>query len=172
MGEARRARLRRPLAALLVALLALAGCGPTAAPPGRSGDVPPRASAPAPPLPPSLERSDATFPQLERAHRERLANVWVEGGGTVIRILRDDTKRPRHQRFVVRVGEGESAFTVLVAHDIDVAPRVPLKQGDAIAFRGEYIWGEQGGTVHWTHRDPKGGKGSGGWIRLRGIVYR
>jgi hypothetical protein len=46
---------------------------------------------------------------------------------------------------------------------------VPFKRGDRVAFRGEYVWNAQGGVVHWTHRDPKGG---GGWIHWRDFVYR
>ena len=162
--------MTRVAAFALAALLVAAGCGPVAAPPPKTASAPPRSAAPL--QAPSLERADATFPELERAHRDRESNVWVEGGGVVTRILRDDTKRPRHQRFVVKVGDGPDAFTVLVAHNIDLAPRVPFKKGDAIAFRGEYVWNEQGGVVHWTHRDPKGGKNSGGWIRWRDFVYR
>ena len=120
---------------------------------------------------PKLVHSDATFPELEQAHAQHRSHVWVDGGGTVTRILRDDTKRPRHQRFVVRVGSGPNAFTVMIAHNIDLAPRVPFKKGDAVTFRGEYIWSEQGGTVHWTHEDPKREK-EGGWIRWNDFVYR
>ncbi len=105
-----------------------------------------------------------------RAFHDRHSHVWVEGAGTVIRLLRDDTKRPRHQRFVVAV-EREN-LTVMIAHNIDLAPRVPFKKGDRIEFRGEYVWNAQGGVVHWTHRNPKGGKNSGGWIRWRDFVYR
>ena len=114
---------------------------------------------------PQLVTSNPTFPELELAHKEHRANVWVDGGGTVTRILRDDTKRPRHQRFVVRIGSGPASFTVMIAHNIDRAPRVPFKKGDDVTFRGEYVWNAQGGVVHWTH-DPKG------WIRWKDFVYR
>jgi len=114
---------------------------------------------------PQLVTSNPTFPELDRAHREHRSNVWVDGGGTVTRLLRDDTKRPRHQRFIVKVGTGAGAFTVMIAHNIDRAPRVPFKKGDDVTFRGEYVWNDQGGVVHWTH-DPKG------WIRWRDFVYR
>ncbi len=119
---------------------------------------------------PKLVTSDVGFTELERAFREHRSNIWVDGKGTVTRLLRDDTKRPRHQRFVVQVENAD--FTVMIAHNIDLAPRVPFRRGDAIAFRGEYVWNAQGGVVHWTHRDPKGGKDSGGWIRWRDFVYR
>ena len=138
----------------LLAALCLVGC-----------ERAPITQTPATSQTPRLVTSDA----LARAHAEHRSNVWVEGGGTVTRILRDDTKRPRHQRFVVKVGNGPDAFTVLIAHNIDRAPRVPFKKGDEVKFRGEYVWNDQGGVVHWTHEDDRGG---GGWIRWRDFVYR
>lgn len=149
---------------MLILALAVAGCQPTASPRTQAS---PKKQAVSFPLP-KLVQSDATFPELEQAHAQHRSNVWVDGGGTVTRLLRDDKKRPRHQRFVVRVASG---FTVLVAHNIDLAPRVPLKKGDEVTFHGEYLWSEQGGTVHWTHEDPKHEK-EGGWIRWKDFVYR
>ena len=102
------------------------------------------------------------------AFYQKKENVWVVSTGTVIRILRDDTKRPRHQRFIVDYGGGR---TVLIAHNIDQAPRVPFKRGDAIAFRGKYVWNDDGGVVHWTHRDSRSKKG-GGWIIWKGQNFR
>lgn len=100
----------------------------------------------------------------ERQQRD----VWIVGTGTVDRLLRDDTKAPRHQRFVVRIDHG---LTLLFAHNIDVAPRVPFKRGDTIAFRGKYVWNEQGGVVHWTHRDKRD-RNAGGWIIWNGQNFR
>jgi hypothetical protein len=104
----------------------------------------------------------------QEAFEQRGDGVWVLGQGTVERILRDDTKRPRHQRFIVRANAGP---TLLFAHNIDLAPRVPLKKGDVIGFRGEYVWNDQGGVVHWTHRDRRDRK-AGGWIVWKGQNFR
>ncbi len=96
-------------------------------------------------------------------------NVSVEDHGTVVAILPDDDQGSRHQRFLVRVASGT---TVLIAHNIDLAPRVePLHRGDSISFRGEYIWNEKGGIVHWTHRDPSG-RHAAGWLSLNGTVFQ
>jgi hypothetical protein len=119
---------------------------------------------------PVATNSALARPALATAFRDHRSHVWIEGAGTVTRLLRDDTKPPRHQRFVVQVENAD--FTVMIAHDIDVAPRVPFKTGDRIEFRGEYIWSEQGGIVHWTHHARGQGKDSGGWIRWRDFVYR
>lgn len=94
---------------------------------------------------------------LFRQHR---SHVWVELGGRVARLLPDDRQGARHQRFIVQT---ESGVTLLVAHNIDLAQRVPVRVGDAVKLRGEYIWNRQGGILHWTHRDPQQ-RHPGGWI--------
>jgi len=46
------------------------------------------------------------------------------------------TQQSRHQRFIVELSSGR---TVLIAHNIDLAPRVrSLKVGDTVSFYGEY----------------------------------
>lgn len=94
--------------------------------------------------------------------------AWVEGGGVVTRLLSDDQDVERHQRFVVDLRNGQ---TVLVAHNVDVATRVPLGLGDRVSFRGVYEWNGRGGLVHWTHADPLGQE-SGGYIEYRRSRYR
>src|SRR5687768_15034096 len=100
--------------------------------------------------------------QIARAFELRQRDVAVEGEGTVSRILSDDNAGSRHQRFVVRLVSGQ---TVLIQHNIDLAPRIEnLNIGDDLSFSGEYIWNEQGGLIHWTHHDPTG-RHKGGWIK-------
>ena len=85
-----------------------------------------------------------------------------------MRVLSDDEDGNRHQRFILRLASGQ---TLLVAHNIDVAPRVEgLQPGDTVAFRGVYEWSAEGGTVHWTHRDPDG-RHAPGWLRHDGSQY-
>jgi hypothetical protein len=105
---------------------------------------------------------------LARAHENQATDLPVEAEGVVMRLLSDDEQGSRHQRFVLRLASGQ---TLLVAHNIDVAPRVEdLHVGDAVAFRGEYEWSEEGGIIHWTHGDPDGDH-TAGWIRHGGQVY-
>ncbi|HEY6065034.1 MAG TPA: DUF3465 domain-containing protein [Thermoanaerobaculia bacterium] len=105
---------------------------------------------------------------VERAFEGRRSGVPVEGRGTVVRILPDDEAGSRHQRFIVRLDAGG---TVLLAHAIDVAGRVsPLRVGDELSFRGEYVWNPKGGLVHWTHRDPVG-RHAAGWIRRGDRIF-
>ncbi|NNF52364.1 MAG: DUF3465 domain-containing protein [Gammaproteobacteria bacterium] len=103
-----------------------------------------------------------------RAYAARRSDEWLEAGGVVTRTLADDNKGDRHQRFIVEVAPGH---TLLIAHNIDLAPRVPLKAGDRVVMRGEYEWTDKGGVLHWTHHDP-GGRRDGGWIRHAGKTYR
>jgi hypothetical protein len=101
------------------------------------------------------------------AFRERRSGVEVEATGVVTRSLPDDLEGSKHQRFILRVGDQ----TVLVAHNIDLAPRVPVSEGDTVQLRGEYEWNQLGGVIHWTHRDPAG-RHPPGWIRIRGRLYQ
>lgn len=105
--------------------------------------------------------------QVERAFRER-RSVWVEIEGQVVRTLSDDNEGSRHQRFIIELDNGQ---TLLVSHNIDLAPRVPVGVNDRVTVRGEYVWNERGGLMHWTHHDPRGDR-VGGWIALRGETYR
>jgi hypothetical protein len=95
------------------------------------------------------------------------SNVMVEFEARVYRILSDDTNGSRHQRFILEMDNGQ---TVLVAHNIDLAERVPLREYDRVKVRGEYEYNPQGGVVHWTHRDPGAGT-KHGWVELAGIRY-
>lgn len=106
---------------------------------------------------------------LAKAFEDRARDLQVEGQGTVVQILKDDTEGGRHQRFIIRLASGQ---TLLIAHNIDVAPRVAgLRNGDTVAFRGVYEWSEEGGAIHWTHLDPDG-RHPAGWIRFGGRTYQ
>ena len=88
---------------------------------------------------------------IEKAYKNNQSNIQVGGSGTVIKILPDDLQGRRHQKFILKLNSGH---TLLVAHNIDIAPRISdLKTGDHINFYGEYEWNPDGGVVHWTHHD-------------------
>lgn len=107
--------------------------------------------------------------ELARAFEQRLTSHQVQGDGTVVRVLSDDNEGSRHQRFVLRLESGQS---LMVAHNIDLAPRIAsLREGDRVAFYGEYEWNERGGVIHWTHHDPNG-RHVGGWLEHDGRRYQ
>jgi len=92
----------------------------------------------------------------------------VQGSGIVVKMLKDDTNGSQHQKFLLKVSDN---ITILIAHNIDLAPRLDdIQVGDAVAFRGEYIYTPKGGTVHWTHKDPRGNH-EAGWLKLNGKTY-
>ena len=106
---------------------------------------------------------------VDRAFENRQSNVQVSGRGQVIKLLADDTKGSRHQRFILRL---PSDRTLLISHNIDVAPRIDtLKVGGNVEFFGEYEWNDKGGLVHWTHDDPRG-RHVDGWVKYEGRVYQ
>lgn len=105
---------------------------------------------------------------VKRAFSKPDTGAWIEDAGLVRRLIPDNNDGARHQRFILDLRNGQ---TVLVAHNIDLAERVPLGLGDRVRFRGMYEWNELGGLVHWTHHDPLG-TDDGGYIRYRGKEYR
>jgi hypothetical protein len=106
---------------------------------------------------------------LTRAFEQRTSNIQVEGQGVVRKVLSDDNDGRRHQRFIVALASGQ---TLLISHNIDLAPRVVgLREGDVVSFSGEYEWSAEGGVIHWTHRDP-GKRHPAGWIKHNGEIYR
>ncbi len=107
--------------------------------------------------------------QAETAYQKRLSDVWIEGEGEVTKILADDNKGSRHQRFLVKMANGK---TLLFAHNVDLAPRLDtLQVGDAVTFRGEYVYNPKGGVIHWTHHNPQGTR-EAGWLKHKDKIYQ
>ena len=120
-----------------------------------------------PPTTASSAQSSATsaHAQIEQLFDSQISDVQVSGSGHVRRILADDNEGDRHQRFILEL---DSGLTVLVAHNIDLAERLDgLAVGDRVGFNGEYVYSEQGGTIHWTHHDPHGSH-EDGWLESSG----
>lgn len=123
--------------------------------------------------PPSVDQRSAvaqpTNAALERAIGARLAGYQVAGRGKVVRILSDDNDGSRHQRVILRLDSGR---TLLIAHNIDLAPRISdLQAGETVSFFGEYEWNERGGVIHWTHHDPRA-QHVDGWVEYRDKRYQ
>ena len=105
---------------------------------------------------------------VETAYSKKQSDVQVSGQGVVAKLLPDDNQGARHQKFLVRINTEQ---TLLFAHNIDLAERLPVKVGDAVSFNGEYVYNPKGGIVHWTHLDPQGNH-TPGWIMLQGKKYQ
>lgn len=106
---------------------------------------------------------------LSTLYANQISDVQVRGQGIIKKTLPDDTKGSKHQRFILQINDD---LTVLVAHNIDLAARIPgLKRGDLVEFFGEYEWNNKGGVIHWTHHDPKG-RHADGWLKHAGKIYQ
>ncbi|EGQ8316361.1 DUF3465 domain-containing protein [Vibrio cholerae] len=113
----------------------------------------------------SLYANDAV---LQQAYQSQQSDLQVQGFGLLVKVLPDDNDGSRHQKFILKLNSGQ---TLLVAHNIDLAPRIPnLKVGDIVEFYGEYEWNKKGGVLHWTHKDPQN-RHAHGWLKHNGQVY-
>jgi hypothetical protein len=118
---------------------------------------------------PGRSSSESADIALRDAHTNRQSDIQINGKGTVIKILSDDLDGSRHQRFILRLNSGQ---TVLVSHNIDLAPRInSLSPRDTVEFFGEYEWNSKGGVIYWTHHDPAG-RHVAGWIKHMGKTYQ
>jgi len=104
---------------------------------------------------------------VEQAFAAQRSGLWLETSGRVSRVLRDDNEGARHQKFILQLDGGHS---VLVAHNIDLARRIPAREGLSLTVRGRYEWNDRGGVIHWTHHDPDG-REPGGWIEVEDVRY-
>jgi hypothetical protein len=103
-----------------------------------------------------------------RAQDGHLIKVEITVKAPVKKLLPDDTRGLPHQKFLIELSNGT---TVLIAHDTAIAPHVPLQAGDTPIIRGEYIWNERGGLIHFTHHPARSGH-EGGFIYFNGIRYQ
>ena len=149
--------------AVVAIVVALALLGYVAA----TGDIGRRVYDPVP-APTQTSQPHNTDAILRQLFESKASDVQVQGQGTVDRLLADDNEGSRHQRFILRLKSGQ---TLLIAHNIDLAPRLNgLQEGDAVGFFGEYIYSDLGGTIHWTHHDPAQ-RHVAGWLEWKGMRY-
>jgi len=114
------------------------------------------------------KHSSSTYKSIQSAYNNRQSDIQVQQTGKVVKILADDLKGSRHQKFILKFDQ----LSILVAHNIDLAPRIDrLRVGDSVEFYGEYEWNEKGGIVHWTHLDPAG-RHINGWLKHKGKTYQ
>lgn len=117
---------------------------------------------------PSVDNQNQLHKKIRAAREDYNSRFWMSTEATVIKNLKDDTKGSQHQKFLIELAPD---ITLLVAHNIDLAPRAPVSRGDRIKIKGRYEWNNRGGVLHWTHHDPKGKK-EGGWIYADNRYYK
>jgi hypothetical protein len=113
--------------------------------------------------------SPGTDNTIAVAFANEQSDLQIRGRGVVKKVLPDDTKGLKHQKFILQTSPDH---TVLVAHNIDLADRLSgLRKGDTVEFYGEYEWTSRGGVMHWTHHDPSG-RHIDGWLKYNGKTYQ
>lgn len=105
--------------------------------------------------------------EFEKAYKGHSKKVELSVQGTVVKLLNDDTKGSQHQKFIIKINNR----SILVANNLDISKKVPVRAGDEVTIKGEYIWNEKGGVIHWTHRDPHK-QHSDGFIYHKGKLYK
>ncbi|WP_036300911.1 DUF3465 domain-containing protein [Methylotenera sp. L2L1] len=110
----------------------------------------------------------ASNASIEQAFAAKLSDVQVTGTGVIVKLLPDDNKDAKHQKFLVKINAKQ---TLLFAHNIDIAPRVPVQVGDTISFNGEYVYNPKGGVIHWTHHAPRADH-EAGWVMHNNQKYQ
>ncbi len=114
----------------------------------------------------SAQADDAAIVADFQNHR---SNVEVTADGTVVRLLPDrTTSTGMHEQFIIKLTAQD--LTVEIEHNISIAARVPVAQGDHVIVHGEYVWTAKGGLIHFTHHDPQGTH-EGGYIQDNGKTY-
>ena len=116
----------------------------------------------------TLETKRTSDADVAKAFADHASSVQMLVRGIVSKHLADDVEGDKHQRFILRL---ESGQTLLIAHNVDLATRVPASSlGKVVYAYGEYEWNDEGGVVHWTHLDPSGVHAHG-WIQFEGVRY-
>lgn len=95
--------------------------------------------------------------------------------GSVVQILPEDTSGLQHEKFMFQISDGlngqYNGQVVLVAHDISMAPFVPIRTGSQLEIKGDFIPDQTPKVLHWTHLDDKHVHPDG-YIKLNGKIYQ
>lgn len=141
--------------------------------PTARGETKPKVSSAPPRKPietaPTVSGTDGGIPAL---FKSKQSDRIVQASGTIVKILPDDEDTSdgseMHQKFLVELNDRERT-TIKICHNLKFG-RVPVREGGVVIFRGEYEYTDFGGTVHWTHHDPRGTHDDG-WIEYDGKRY-
>jgi hypothetical protein len=117
----------------------------------------------------SADASNAAVFDAWRAARSR---VEVTASGSVARVLgQREGPSGMHEGFLLHLRGGAGrGLTVRVEDNTDITGPIPLRAGDDVVVRGEYIYDSRGGIIHYTHRDPRA-RHPAGYVRVNGRIY-
>ncbi len=93
------------------------------------------------------------------------AEVTVQG--SVAQLARDSNGPDGpHENFYVDV----AGLRIHVVHNLDLAPRVPVKVGDTVLIHGQFEPDPGDPVIHYTHHATD--RHEGGYIQLNGETYQ
>lgn len=104
----------------------------------------------------------------KEAYLNRHSDIFLMVEGDVVKILSDDIDGTPHQRFIIITSTGQ---TLLISHNLKLAPRIPLQPELKLRIYGEYRWNPKGGLIHKTHGSQNKGDPHG-WIEIIGTGER
>jgi hypothetical protein len=115
---------------------------------------------------------DAANGAVYDAWRAQRSYVQVTADGSVARVLGvREGPSGLHEGFLLHLrGAAGRGLTVRVEDNVDITGRIPLRPGDDVVVKGEYIYDPRGGLIHYTHHDPRGRHPSG-YVRVGDHVY-
>jgi hypothetical protein len=107
------------------------------------------------------------------AWRAQRSHVEVTARGSVALYLGVRSgPSGEHEGFLLHLsGSSGRGLTVKVEDNTDITGPIPLRPGDAVEVRGEYIYTSLGGLIHYTHHDPRF-RHAGGYVSVAGKMYR
>ncbi|GAC1443086.1 MAG: hypothetical protein NVS3B17_11300 [Vulcanimicrobiaceae bacterium] len=107
------------------------------------------------------------------AWRAGRSKVEVTVDGSVARLLGTRAGRHgAHEGFLLHLSGAEGrGLTVRVEDNIDLTGPIPLREGQFVEVRGEYVYDARGGIVHYTHRDPRANHVAG-YVLVDGKYYQ
>jgi len=116
--------------------------------------------------------SDAGNAAVYQSWAQQRSKVEVTASGSVAKVL--GTRRGPsgvHTGFLLHLRGAEGrGLTVRVEDNVDLTGQIPIRAGDDVEVRGEYIYDPRGGLIHYTHRDPRG-RHAGGYVRIGNRMY-
>jgi hypothetical protein len=110
---------------------------------------------------------ESGFGPVQKAYLNQQSGLMVEVLGKVVRILSDDKDDLQHQKFIIRLQNGQN---LLVTQNIVAAEKAPVSINHEVTVRGEYSWTEPGGLIQWTRYDSSAQRRHG-WIEHQGQKY-
>lgn len=107
--------------------------------------------------------------ELVRAVRDKRQIHFIRAANMeVIRLLPDDTQGAKHQRFYVRLSDGQEVSAVYSLES--GRDRVPVKVGSRVGLAGEFKWTRFGALIHWLHEDTSNRRPDG-YVEISGVRY-